>query len=186
MVGPVQLRLGAEVVKGGHAMDVMVHPNYLGQSIFLKLARHCAETAKIAGFKVFYAFPNPLSYPGFVRRLDWNHIGDVIHWVRPIKPSGYEKVPSSLGPIVDSLVRVLPKGRARHFHIQIGKIKAEKLDSLIKLCSISADLCRVDRNQKWFNWRYSKDAQSDYEWVSAYEEDRLEALAIWGMRNKTP
>ena len=58
MVGPLLMRIGNDVVKGGHAMDVMSHPDYVGQPVFLEVGKHCIEKAITDGYKVFYGFPN--------------------------------------------------------------------------------------------------------------------------------
>jgi len=184
MLGPVEVRIGNSIVKGAHAMDVMSHPDYVGRPVFIEAGKHCVETATANGFEVFYGFPNPLSFPGFVRRLNWDHTGDVTHWVRPIRPSGYSKIPAAFGPIADYATHLLPKGRTRHFDIRIQKLGADDLVPLIKTWRREQKLCRVERNEAWFNWRYSSDTLSDYEWVCAYENGDLQALAIWGIRSR--
>ncbi len=83
---PVRLRLGKETVLGAQSMDTMTHPDYRGRGLFIKLAQACYDLAASKGYEVFYGFPNQNSYSGFIRRLNWDHTGDITHWLRPIRP----------------------------------------------------------------------------------------------------
>jgi predicted N-acetyltransferase YhbS len=88
-----RLRLGREVVIGAQSLDTMTHPDFRGQGMFVALATECMELAFQRGVEALYGFPNDNSYPGFVRRLDWDHTGDVAGWVRPLVPSRHKRVP---------------------------------------------------------------------------------------------
>jgi GNAT superfamily N-acetyltransferase len=181
---PVRLKLGNEIVLGGQSMDSMSHPDYLGQGVFTKLAMACYEIAQSRGFKVLYGFPNPLSYPGFIRRLNWDHTGDITHWVRPLKLSLHPKLGGPLGAVADIASRLLPKGNVGGFTIRTNRPDDSLVQALLDNWCQEADLCLINRTPDWFHWRYSKAAENDYRWVCAYQGDTLSALAIWGQQNK--
>ena len=94
---PARVRLGQEVVLAGQSMDTMTHPDYQGRGIFIRLAKACYDLAASRGYELLYGFPNPASYPGFVRRLDWNHTGDIPHWIRFIRRYGSSRGRASDG-----------------------------------------------------------------------------------------
>ena len=73
IVWPVQIRVGRSLIPGAQSIDTMTHPDYLGQGIFTQLAKECYKIAAERGYKLLYGFPNPLSYPGFVKKLGWSH-----------------------------------------------------------------------------------------------------------------
>ena len=182
---PVRLRLGDQVVLGAQSMDTMAHPDYRGQGVFTKLARACYELAAAKGFQVLYGFPNPLSYLGFIRRLEWDHTGDIDHWVRPLRPSHHARVPGILGPLADAAVALLPKGSTRGVEIVVGKPSGEALASLLGAWCPDPVVCRVERTPEWLEWRYAPQAENDYEWVCASRDGNLAAAGAWGMQNET-
>ncbi len=182
-VWPAKLRLGSEVVLGGQSMDTMTHPDYQGQGMFVKLAQACYDLAAARGFEVLYGFPNPLSYPGFVRRLNWDHSGDIHHWIRPLRLSRHPRVPAALGPLADAAAALLPRGRTQGVEIAVGKPEPTALQGLLGQWCAERDVCRIDRNTAWLDWRYAPDAEHDYEWVCAHRAGTLVAAGAWGMQN---
>ena len=182
-VWPVRLRLGNEVVLGGQSMDTMTHPDYQGQGLFTKLALVCYEMAAARGYEALYGFPNPLSYPGFVRRLNWDHTGGVRHWIRPIRPSRHAKVPGALGPLADMAAALLPRGGAAGVEIAVGRPETAALEDLLATWCAEKDICRVERTAAWFDWRYAPQAENDYEWITARRGGTPVAAAAWGMQN---
>ncbi len=179
---PVRLRLGDEVVPGIQSMDTMTHPDYQGQGMFVKLANACYELAVSRGFEVIYGFPNPLSYPGFVRRLNLDHSGDIAHWTRPIRPSAHPRVPGALGPLADAAAALWPRGSAGGLEIRSGRPEPAALGALLGDWCAEPGLCRIVRTPQWLDWRYAPEAGHDYEWVCAHEGDTPVAAGVWGMR----
>ncbi len=182
IIWPVKIRVGGETVLGAQSMDTMTHPEFQGQGLFTALASACLDMAAARGFEIVYGFPNPLSYPGFIKRLQFKHTGDITHWVRPISPSRYRKVPAVLGPLADAAAYLLPSGSMRGFECRLSQLASEELLALAAQSDGTVG-CRIDRNPLWLDWRYSAVAQNDYEWVCAFERGKLAAVAAWGMRN---
>ncbi|NQU68995.1 MAG: GNAT family N-acetyltransferase [Rhodospirillales bacterium] len=181
---PVRLRIGAAVVLGGQSMDTMTHPDYQGRGIFTTLAKACYETAAARGFQALYGFPNALSYPGFVRRLDWNHTGDIQHWVRLLRPSHHPRMPGVVGPFADLAARALPRGRGgRDIEITMGKPESAALGDLLESRRDDSGLCRIARTPEWLDWRYALAAAHDYEWICARRDGIPVAAGVWGMQN---
>lgn len=183
-IWPVKIRIGNEVVLGAQSMDTMTHPDCRGQGIFTKLALACFEAAQARGFQVLYGFPNPSSYPAFVGRLDFAHTGDIVHWVRPIKPSRHGKVPAAIGPLVDLASRLLPKGRKGNVEIAIARPPPAALNAVLDEWRQEKNVCRVERTAAWLDWRYGAETLNDYEWVCAYRDGSLVCCGVWGMQNK--
>jgi len=180
---PTELKIGKSVFLGAQSMDTMTHPDYQGQGVFTKLAEACYEIAADRGFKVLYGFPNPLSYPGFVKRLGWTHTGDITHWIRLIKPSGHSKIPGPIKPIADLATRLLPRGSKRDFEIVLEKPTEQDIEPLLTHWRSESGTCRIERSPEWLSWRYASEAENDYQWVAAYRNGVLKAAAVWGRQN---
>jgi len=183
-VWPVKIRVGDEVVTGAQSMDTMTHPNYQGQGVFTKLAEACYEIAAARGTEILYGFPNPLSYPGFVKRLGWTHTGDVTHWIRFIKPSKHPKIPGLAKPVADLAAALLPRGRRRDYEITPAKPTDSELEPLLAQWRQEAGTCRIERNTEWISWRTAPEAENDYRWVAARRGGTLAAVGVWGRQNE--
>ena len=180
---PVRLRIGGAVVLGGQSMDTMTHPDYQGRGIFVTLANACYEIAAARGFEVLYGFPNAQSYPGFVRRLGWDHTGDIRHWVRPIRPSRHPRVPKLAGPLADLGAMLLPRGGGHGLEISVGLPSEKERAALLDGAPTAPGLCRIARTPEWLDWRYGADARHDYQWIRARRGGMLVAAGVWGMQN---
>ncbi len=170
-------------MSGAQSMDTMTHPDYQGQGVFTKLAEACYDIAAARGFEILYGFPNPLSYPGFVKRLGWTHTGDVNHWIRFIKPSGHPGIPSPAKPFADLAARLLPRGRRRDFEIVGAKPAERDLDALLEQWRKQDGTCQIERTPQWLTWRYAQEAENSYQWIAAYRNGALMAAGAWGRQS---
>jgi GNAT superfamily N-acetyltransferase len=171
---PMRLRLGDEVVQAAQSLDTMTHPDYRGQGMFTVLAKAAMDYAQERGIEVLFGFPNTASYPGFVRKLDWDHVGDVGQYTRVLRPSRHPRVPGWAGAPADLAARLLPAGGAAS--------RARRIDPdpalLSRLAGPSTERMSVsvERDQTYAAWRYHHASGREYRWLAV--DDR--ALAIWG------
>lgn len=182
LLWPTRLQLGRDEVLGAQSVDTMTHPDYRNQGMFVTLAKACLSLAAERGFQALYGFPNPLSYPGFVRRLNWDHCGDIPQWIRLIRPSRMGRVPGFLGPAADALAGLLPDGASRKAETIAGPLESGDLDALLAEWKGHKDLCRVSRDRDWLSWRYAPDSQMEYHWLSVTRAGRVTAAVVWGLR----
>jgi len=180
-VWPTQLRLGSVVVLGAQSLDTMTHPDYRGQGMFTALAEQCMKYAAIKGIAALYGFPNENSYPGFVRKLDWDCTGTIPLWVRPLRPSAHHRIPRWVSPLADLGAKFLPNGRTRSFRVDDAPPASSAIDALLEEWRALPGRCRVERTADRYLWRFSLDSGMQYRWACAYEGDRLVALAVWGI-----
>lgn len=180
---PTPLRVGATDVAGAQSMDTMTHPDFRGQGIFIALARACYEIASARGIRLLYGFPNSESYPGFVRRLDWIHAGDIQHWIRPIRPSRNPRLPTPLRWPADAIAALWPSGSRHGYDVATGLADPGRLTALVAEESAGGH-CRVDRTSAWLAWRYGAKAAQGYEWIMASTQSQTRAVAVWGMQDE--
>lgn len=72
-VFPVRLILNNAEVLAAQSGDTMTHPNHRGKGLFVALAQKTYAVAAEEGIQLVFGFPNRNSYPGFVKKLDWQH-----------------------------------------------------------------------------------------------------------------
>lgn len=178
---PMKLRLGPEVILGAQSLDTMTHPSYRGQGMFTRLAKEAMQSAADHDVEVLVGFPNTQSYPGFIRKLDWDHTGDVPLYVRPLHPSRQGRIPSWAGPVADLAARLIPGGARRGFQIGTVKPARPEMEALLDACTRHSTSCQVERNPEYLNWRFDQASGMRYTWISAYRNGSLQAVAVWGV-----
>lgn len=177
---PVMLQLGKQKYLGAQSLDTMIHPDFRGQGLFMTLANASYELAVAQGVKVLYGFPNANSYGGFIRRLNWDHTGDVPYLVRPIRPGLYRRIPWWLAPAANVASRFLPRGVAKGYQISFEIPADEELEQLFAMSAKYKGVCRVARSADWERWRFAEEAGQDYRWVVARKGSLIRAACVIG------
>jgi hypothetical protein len=160
----------------------MTHPDYRNQGMFTRLAEAAFLLAAERGFEALYGFPNPLSYPGFVNKLNWDHSGDIPQWVRLLKPSRMGRMPRILGPLADRAAGLLPDGHVKGIEVRPGQPDTACLDGFLAEWRERKGLCRIARDADWLAWRYDAATGMDYEWLTAWRGGKPVACGAWGLR----
>jgi GNAT superfamily N-acetyltransferase len=80
-VFPCFLLIDGNKIYAAQSGDTMTHKDHQGKGLFVSLAKATYEFAQSRGIKVVFGFPNQNSYPGFVRKLDWQHHEDLLAYV---------------------------------------------------------------------------------------------------------
>jgi GNAT superfamily N-acetyltransferase len=79
---PLRVRVDGETHVAALALNVVTDSAYRRRGAFIRLARAADEQMARAGVEFAFALPNENSFPGFVRRLGYHHVGDVPLLVR--------------------------------------------------------------------------------------------------------
>jgi hypothetical protein len=126
---------------------------------------------------MIFGFPNESSYPAFVRRLNFQHVGEVESWVRPL---GRAKG-SRWGALAGLVAPLLPLGPAApELAVEPGRPPAEQLAALVAGTVPTRDICRIHRGAEWFDYRYAPESGRTYEWMSARDAGgTLAGVAVW-------
>jgi len=72
-VFPMRMLIDGQEVLAAQSGDTMTHPDHRGKGLFIALARKTYTLAADEGIKFVFGFPNGNSYPGFVKKLAWQH-----------------------------------------------------------------------------------------------------------------
>lgn len=72
--------------------DTMTHPKHQGKGLFTKLATITYDLAKKEGIQFVFGFPNKNSYPGFVKKLNWQHYGYINNYSLKVRNLPFDKL----------------------------------------------------------------------------------------------
>lgn len=91
-VFPVKVKYKNTEYLAAQSGDTMTHPNHRGKGLFITLAKMTYDLAKDYGVEFIFGFPNENSYPGFVKKLDWHHYGNVCNYKLKTDSLPFEKL----------------------------------------------------------------------------------------------
>lgn len=175
-IWPTGLLLNGRRVAGAQAIDSMTHPDYRGKGLFVELGEHCYQVLQQLGIRVLYGFPNESAFPGRLRRLNWDHVCDVHHWVRPLWVAGT----SPFGRLVATgSMAWQPRAAGREPRIETTVPDILAISALLREIEERRDLCRVERGVDWLAWRYHPASGRDYQWCACYDGDALIGFCVW-------
>lgn len=101
VVIPMRFKTPDDPINGTLCLNILTREAYCGQGIFTGLAEPVYQDCVKQGLEFCYAFPNPNSYPGFIRKLGFTDIGSVPLLLRPLNPKAL--VRKKLGSVLASL-----------------------------------------------------------------------------------
>lgn len=187
LVIPIKFSLNNKTILGSLSLNTLTDPKYQGKGLFTKMANATYEACSKENAFFTIGFPNPQSYPGFVKKLDFQHLGDIPLLIKPLK---YFNILSSY----------FKKNKKKH----AGAIELKKIiDPQIKKLDISKD--KVKMNEFWdsissqyilttsksfefIKWRYFDIPTRNYQVFSLEEDSKIKGLVIlkaenvWGYR----
>lgn len=187
LVIPLKFGILKEIVLGSLSLNTLTSPKFQGRGLFTKMAKATYEDCAKNNAFFTIGFPNPQSYPGFVKNLNFEHLGDIPLLVKPLK---YGKI----------LFSYFKKNKAKHG----GTIKLDTITNAnIKLFDFNDEeteekyntfwnsanqqyTVSIDKNFTFLNWRYNEIPTRKYK-LFYFEEDNiikgiiiLKAEHVWG------
>jgi GNAT superfamily N-acetyltransferase len=66
-----------EIVPGALSLNTVTHPEHQGKGLFTRLARETFEKAGRDGFRLITGVANAASFPGFTKKLEFRHLGQI-------------------------------------------------------------------------------------------------------------
>lgn len=188
---PIELLTSGRIVNGALSLHTMVDSDYRGKGLFTRLASelfdssNCNQNAEIA-----IGFPNQQSYPGFVKKLGWTHIGNLDLLIRPLdfvetmkkyKPSITSK------PFVKSALKLAQLAFTSWYRIyeeksdiQVRQIESfdARFDNLFERSLQDKNYDVVAKDSTYMNWRYADCPKINYHCLEATKGDNLLGIIV--------
>lgn len=162
-INPVMMKWKNIEILGSQAMGVATHNNYQRKGIFKTLAYKVTDEAGKKGIPITYVFPNPNSYPGFIK-IGWIH---AFSFIVMAKVLNVKEVSSKFNNniVIRKILELGLKGHKFLFEeksspsprdIAIFEVNFfdESFDILWKNVSKYYDYL-IKRDHKYLFWRYS-------------------------------
>lgn len=141
-VYPCYLTNGNEKFLAAQSGDTMTHPDHRGQGLFVLLAEKTYDLCKASNVRCVFGFPNENSYPGFVRKLNWQHVDDMRSYVVRVKSLPWIRVQKAF-PFLERfhgfwckfVLNLVPKGE------------------VFKASTVTNGNIGIDHSQEFFNYK---------------------------------
>jgi len=101
-VFPILVKLNNTEILAAQSGDTMTHPKHQGKGLFTILAKMTYELAEKENINFVFGFPNKNSYPGFVKKLSWQHYNDINNYVITTNTLPFDKIAKKM-PLFGSL-----------------------------------------------------------------------------------
>ena len=85
LVIPLKYNIFKGSFLGSLSLNTLTSPKFQGKGLFTKMAKATYEDCTKSNAYFTIGFPNPQSYPGFIRKLDFQHLGDIPLLIKPLK-----------------------------------------------------------------------------------------------------
>ena len=185
---PTWMNLRGEKVMGGQIIDIMTHPAYRKQGMFVSLAKQCFDQAASMGIAMIYVFPNKQSYPGLVKGLACSYMGRLPKLVRILKVKRiirdrskseaigglFEKAESILIKLMGGVSRPVTRGHIKISMIEGFDIRFDGLWERMK----SKNYVGVWKDSNYLNWRYKLCPDKQYNVMAAEENGTLVGFTV--------
>jgi GNAT superfamily N-acetyltransferase len=181
------MKVGKEIVKVSQNIDLMTHPDYRKQGMFLTLEKKALEEGAKEGINITIGFPNTAAYPGHLK-TGWFDIGSL---QIGIKPFNLKKMIGSGNqtPFIKKLYFVFGKMIIALFYREKKTIEFDN----ISITEIDSFNDRIDefwtevsngyeittlRNKNYLNWRYVNVPEVKYTIFIAEEKGKIQGYTV--------
>lgn len=193
---PVNIKIGNNIVRGAQIVDLVVHPNFRRQGMFLEIQKTLMMEAVKNGIWFCYGTTNERAYYGHLK-CGWFYVCDIPILVRPNR---YNSIRRNLGRLREirfskKLVRSSVDLASSMFHNHARAKIAHKtpIAEDLKITSLLSFDERFDgfwdrvsdrygiivvRNTRYLRWRYLEKPEADYKVLVAENDGRIEGYVV--------
>jgi hypothetical protein len=157
IVIPMKYRLSGSVINGSLSLNTLTHPNYQGKGLFIKMAKKTYDLCKDKNVLFTVGFPNPLSFGGFVKKLDFENLGYCnikICVLRPLKVlfNQFKKKKDKHGG--DIKINLKIKSQKSIDISNLNNSDSSLYTEFWNSISSQSNLYTIDKTWEYINWRY--------------------------------
>jgi len=189
VVIPQNYIVDGETVSGSLSLNTLTHKDFRGQGLFTRMALETYASCKVRGLDLTLGFPNMQSYPGFVRKLGFSHIGNAMLLVRPlrlgalVKGALYRKRYPKYGSYLERESLNRP-GQHDVDEITISEFDVKQEAGLYRpFWETRRKLYnQTDRSPQFLEWRYKNIPTRSYTLLKATKGGKLLAFAVLRVR----
>jgi len=168
-----------ELIKGTLSLNTLIHPNFQGKGLFTKLAGSTYLKCIELNIAFTNGFPNPMSYGGFIRKLNFKEVGKCQLMLRPIRPFPFlfdflknNKVKHG-GDLPFEMANFEKQG------VEFSKLSKQDSDLYnVFWNSIMHDKITINKNFDFIKWRYMDLPGRNYHLFKSVKNNRITSVIV--------
>ncbi|KUO72781.1 MAG: hypothetical protein APF81_00735 [Desulfosporosinus sp. BRH_c37] len=177
---PLRFRAFAKTVNGILSLNTFTRQSYTGQGIFTGLAKAVYQTCAGQESEFCYGFPNPNSFPGFIKNLGFTHLGCVPLLLRPLNTKAL--VTRRFGPLLGSLsfpfqplFKVKDRSDDRYEVYPLTSFNLSAMNTFWTKVQDRYPIMGI-RNADYIRWRYFENPYRDYQLYGIHRKNCSELI----------
>lgn len=186
---PVKLKCMGNVVTAMQSFDTLTDYRHRGKGLFIKLASKLEKEESEKDNELVFGFPNENSVHGFVKKLGFTYFGEVPFLIKPmgityvLKKLLSKKMPDEVKEINCKVEAPEVVELKNNCVIKSISQFGNEYDTLWNRISVKINI-GVNRDAAYMNWRYVEKPEEDYSKYGFYENETLQAIVIFTLKNK--
>lgn len=186
---PIILKLMGREVFAMQSFDTLTDHRHRSKGLFIKLATKLEQEEKTKNIQLVYGFPNENSINGFLKKLGFCYFGEAPFLVKPLRIAYAARKlfgPKNFKQSIESDCEITTSEKVRlkdKSYIQAISIFDDDYDALWQKVSPLINI-GVNRDAAYMNWRYIKKPGQKYLRYGLYNNDVLNAVVIFILKNK--
>jgi len=195
VVIPLEYNIEGVTVAGSLSLNTLTHTDFRGRGLFTSMALETYTGCGTRGLEMTIGFPNMASYPGFVRKLGFTHIGNAIVLVRPLRAGALikgailrHKHPKYQSYRIKESYDLTDEYSVGEFNISKFDVAADA-DMYLSFWEKRRSLYnQTNRDPKYLEWRYSRVPTRSYTLLKVTKGSRflgflaLRIRTVYGMK----
>jgi len=180
-LAPVQVYADGEMLPATLSLNTLTADGYRGRGLFKATANAAFNYCAKNGFGFTFGVPNRNSFSGFVKRLNFNHAGNLAFMAAPLKPL----------KIISSIIKGRKQKKGAQIEISMDEevlegnsvsflrfpFDEERHRSFLNLWNKQGYIS-VHRSPAFLQWRYVQNPLRKYELIKLEESGEIKAIAV--------
>ena len=178
VVIPTLITDGDMDYRGSLSLNTLTHPNFQGLGLFRNLATNTFSKCVDLNINFTYGFPNGNSFLGFIEKLKFINVGELLLFVKPVRP-------------LHALAHFLfSNSKKKDLEIELNSLQEK---DGVSICNLEKDKNEVNRfcekillrknittkrTAEWMIWRYTTIPLRKYSIVKEEKNGEIVSLAV--------
>jgi GNAT superfamily N-acetyltransferase len=206
---PIYMKIGEEAIIGSQAVDLVVHPKFRRQGMFLAIGKMLTKEAGKEGIDITYGFPNEPAHSGhlkygwfdvckvplLVKPINMNKMVNFLDRYKMIRFLNRYKISRNIIKLILTIIlatisffsrifnRIEDNDNLRNVEIRTIESFDDRIDDFWKKVSRNYTMI-VIRDKKYLNWRYFEKPNVKYTVLLAEKNERILGYIVLRSRNE--
>ncbi len=189
----LDIKVGNQIIRGYRGLELMVHPDYRRQGIFIEITKVMEKELTASGRILNCSTPNNRSRPGFLKHLNYLEIcrlaapRRVIDWGVILKTRYGIPVLAGrgLGLAWEHLVHRTAPARTTGIEVEQVTSFDERIDKFWEKASRTREIM-IAKDRQYLNWRYVTKPGNKYRILIARQQDEITGFIVFHLEGQNP